>query len=161
MGSGDPTWCMGLRNTFALAVQPKEGDLWGGDNGPASNDGLDFLRAGKNFGWGGLPPGTPPADVGIQVRTWQDVIVPTALCWHDGTGWGADYADDLFLTSYADEAVRRFRLSGLSFLDIDEEILFATFRPQGIGHKPLDVERAPDGSLLLSTFTGVYRIRKR
>ncbi len=158
--SSDPTWCLGLRNTFAIAVQPTEGDLWGADNGPAANDELNFLRDGKNFEWGGLPPGTPAADIGIQVATWADVIVPTAMAWHDGTGWGAEYANDLFLTSYGDEAIRRFRLSGLSFLDVDEEILFATFRPQGIANKPLDVEVAGDGSLLVSTFTAVYRVRK-
>ena len=49
-------------------------------------------------------------------------------------------------------------MSGFGFVDIDLEDVFAAFRPDASDNKPLDIERAPDGSLLVSTFTGIYRI---
>lgn len=155
---GDPEWVRGLRNTFAIDVQPQTGALFGADNGPTSNDELNYLNKGKNFEWGGLPPGFNPGDVGIRIQQWVDVIVPTGLAWHDGSGWGPDYANDLFLCSYDDQVVRRLELSGADFLDLDTEEEFARFEAGGIANKPLNVEVAADGSLYVSTFTGIYRI---
>jgi glucose/arabinose dehydrogenase len=155
-----PEWCRGMRNTFALAVQPTTGDLFGGDNGAAVDDHLDYLLAGKNFGWGGLPPNWPPGDVGIEVRTWADVITLTSVCWHTGAGWGPAFANNLFVTSYSDASIRRLQLSGAQFLNLDFEDVIATFRFQGIDNIPLDAFVASDGSLWVSTFTAIYRITR-
>ena len=92
------------------------------------------------------------------MQTWVDVIVPTGLAWHDGAGWGAEYENDLFLCSYDDQVVRRFQVSGASFVNVDVEETFARFQEGGIDHKPLNVEVGADGSLYVSTFTGIYRI---
>ena len=46
----------GLRNTFGLAVHPLTGGLFGVDNGPAADDELNYVAAGKNFGWGSAVP---------------------------------------------------------------------------------------------------------
>lgn len=152
-----PEWCRGLRNTFGLAVHPTTGGLFGADNGPAANDELNFLQAGKHFGWGGTPA---PADAGFTVRTYPTVIVPTALCWHTGVGWGAAYADNLFLASYDDHTIRRFEMSGAAFTDIDAEDVFATLKLSGSANHPLDICVGPDGSIYISTFSGLYRISK-
>ncbi len=150
----DPEWCRGLRNTFGLAVHPATGGLFGVDNGPAADDELNFLQAGMNFEWGGNPP--PPT--GFRIRNYQTVIVPTALCWHDGTGWGAAYNNNLFMASYDDHAIRRFVMSGAAFTDIDSEDEFARFKLSASSNHPLDVCMATDGSLYVSTFSGIYRI---
>ena len=89
------------------------------------------------------------------------MIVPTAVCWHDGTGWGAEYDNDLFLASYDDQIIRRFEMSGSSFADIDDETEFAELELVVNDNKPLDICMAPDGSLLVSTFRGIYRITKQ
>lgn len=154
----DPEWCRGLRNTFGIAVHPTTGTVFGVDNGPMSDDELNYLNKGKNFEWGGLPPMFPPQDVGIIIESWPDVIVPTALAWHDGTGWGTTYDNNLFMTSYDDEAIRRFAMGGSAFVDVDEQELFATFFSETIQNKPLDIEVASDGSLYVSTFSAIYRI---
>ncbi|MGQ0614228.1 MAG: PQQ-dependent sugar dehydrogenase [Planctomycetaceae bacterium] len=51
-----PLLCSGLRNTFGLAVHPTTGGLFGGDNGPAANDGSNLLIATKNYEWGSQAP---------------------------------------------------------------------------------------------------------
>ena len=155
--SGDPEWCNGLRNTFGVAVHPTTGGIFGVDNGPAADDELNFLQPGKNFAWGGNPP---PSDLGFVIRNYQTVIVPTALCWHDGTGWGTDYADNLFMASYDDHLITRFEMSGAAFTDVDRESEFCRFLLSGSSNHPLDVCVAPDGSIYVSTFSGIYRITK-
>ncbi|MDF1700112.1 MAG: PQQ-dependent sugar dehydrogenase [Planctomycetota bacterium] len=155
--SSDPEWCRGLRNTFGLAVHPTTGGLFGIDNGPAADDELNFLQPAKNFAWGGTPPA---GQLGFKIRNYQTVIVPTALCWHDGTGWGAEYANDLFMASYDDHTIRRFEMSGGAFTDIDSETEFCRFELSGSSNHPLDACVAADGSLYVSTFTGIYRITK-
>lgn len=155
----DPTLCKGLRNTFGLAIQPTTGGLFGVDNGLASDDELNFLQAGKNYEWGSAG-GIPGSQVGYKMRNYQTEIVPTSVCWHDGTGWGAAYANNLFLGSYDDQKLRRFEVSGASFTDIDAETDFCELVLDVNDNKILDVCRGPDGSLYISTFVGIYRISR-
>ena len=158
---GDPEWCRGLRNTFGLAVHPSTGDLFGVDNGPNADDELNYLQAGKNFEWGSAG-GIPPAQVGFKMRNWVDEIVPTSLVWHNGIGWGTDYADDLFIGSYDDDLIYRIELSGAAFTDIDAESVFLTFDITGGLNKPLDLLVNPlNGDLYISTFAGIYRVSKQ
>ncbi|MHC5011530.1 MAG: hypothetical protein ACYTG6_11370, partial [Planctomycetota bacterium] len=131
---------------------------------------LHYQRGGKNFQWPSLPPNTPPGDVGIRITGWLDVIVPTGLAWHTGEGWGPVFVDDLFLTSYDDQAIRRLEMSATppnpEVLNVDAETIFATFDLSGgLDNKPLDIFLAPPGvpgvpagALYVSTFTGIYRI---
>ncbi len=154
--ANDPEWCRGLRNTFGMATHPVTGDLFGADNGPAADDELNFLAAGKNFEWENA--NVPPATRGLKIRNWQTVIVPTGMCWHTGVGWGTEYNNDLFIATY-DHTIERFEMSGAAFVDIDDESEFAEFDGSE-DNRALDICMEPDGSLLVSTFTGIYRITK-
>lgn len=153
--AGSPEFCRGLRNTFGVAVHPVAGSVIGADNGPTADDELNYLEAGKNFGWGSA---VAVANPGRRLVLYPDVIVPTALAWHDGTGWGAAYADNLFMTSYDDQLVRRFEMSGATFTEIDDETTFLELALQADDNKPLDIEIAPDGTMYVATFTGIWRI---
>ena len=102
----------------------------------------------------------PGGQLGLRSQIWQTEIVPTALAWHFGGPWGAEYVDDLFIASYDDEQVLRYEMSGTAKTDIDVESVFLTFVPNMSERKPLDLQVAPDGSLYVSTFAGIYRVTK-
>ena len=51
-------------------------------------------------------------------------------------------------------------MSGAAFTDIDSETEFAEFELDASKNHPLDIFMAPDGSLYVSTFSGIYRITK-
>ena len=51
-------------------------------------------------------------------------------------------------------------MSGDAFTDIDTELPLAKFVLDADANHPLDVDMAPDGSLYVSTFIGIYRITK-
>jgi quinoprotein glucose dehydrogenase len=155
---GDPEWARGLRNTFALAVHPVTGDLFGADAGPNNDDKLNYLVAGKNFLWGmeNEPQGS---SVGYSVRTWADVITPTSLLFHSGQGGFTDFKHQLFTSTYNFEDIRVIHLTGSTSTDFVREQTFASFHPDNFNNKPLHMIEAPDGSLYVSTFNAIYRIR--
>jgi uncharacterized repeat protein (TIGR03806 family) len=69
------TWAYGLRNPWRIAVDPKTGHVWVGNNGQDLWEQVYFVRKGDNFGWSvyegshifyanrklGPQPLTPPA----------------------------------------------------------------------------------------------------
>ena len=154
---GDPEWSRGLRNTFALAVHPTTGDLFGADAGPASDDKLNYLAAGKNFLWG-MDEEPRGSGIGFSIRIWPEVITPTALLFHSGAGGFDDFQYQLFTTSYNFEDVRVIHLTGEASTDFVREETFATFQSADFNNKPLHMVEAGDGSLYISTFDSIYRI---
>lgn len=154
-----PEWCRGLRNTYALAIHPVSGDLFGADNGDTDDDELNFLAPGKNFEWGDTTGNLGPL-IGVNVTTWSASIAPTAIMFHDGTGAYSELRNELFVTTYLDEDIRLLELGGPDSTDLESETIFATFVPSGDDNKPLDIVENSDGSLAVSTFTAIYRVYK-
>lgn len=155
--AGSAEWCRGLRNTFALTVHPETGDLFGADAGPESDDKLNFLQPGKNFVWGleGEPEGS---GIGYSVRVWDEVITPTALFFHRGTGDYSAYKNKLFVASYNFGDIRIVHVDGAAYTDFIREQKFAAFAMDDFSSKPLHMAQAADGSVYVSTFNAIYRI---
>ncbi|MCR9244897.1 MAG: PQQ-dependent sugar dehydrogenase [bacterium] len=149
----------GLRNTFALTLHPTLGGLFAADNGPAADDYLVLLQGGRNFEWGGVA-GSYGAATGAVLRHWPDVVAPTGLVFQDPviSGWSGDAAESLYLSLYAEHAVRRFVMSGAQRTDVDIEADFVEFAVNGTRNLPVDVQRGVTGELLVLTFGALYRI---
>ncbi len=155
---GSPEYCRGLRNSFDMAVNPGTGGLFASENGPTFGDELNYLLPGRNYGWETLPQGFPLNLVGPRVTQWTPVIAPTGIAFHSGTGFGSEYADNLFLCSYVDADLRRLVLSGPALTDLDAQSVFAKWDDTGgVSNKPLDVVEGPGGVLLVSTFSSIWR----
>ena len=152
-------WCRGLRNSYDLFIDSRNGNVYASENGPTVNDELNFILPGKNFEWGESDPDAiPGAQIGFRVKLWADVIAVTGVAMHDGTGFGDAYRDTLFVASYNDEEIIRMRMSGQFLTDIDEEEVFVMFNIQSNDNKPLDVLITSTGDLYISTFTGVWKV---
>ena len=154
---GSPEWCRGFRNPFGLTFAPVTGYCFVSENGPAANDELDYVQPGKNFGWGAPPDAFFGELTGVRVFDWPTVIVPTGIAAHDGTQFGAPYASNLFLGTYDRAQVRRLVMEGV---DLRSESVFVQFDELDFAQKPLDVVRSPDGSLWISTFATIWRVRR-
>ncbi len=153
-------WCRGLRNSFGLCVHQASGIFVATENGPNSNDELNYLGKGKNFEWGAGTP-VPGAQVGFKMRNWGTVIVPTGVTFHTGAAVPPGYGDNLFICSYDVNEILRFEMFGSPPVNINLEHSFATFTNSGNSNKPLDIIQMNDGSLLVSTFTAIWRIYAR
>jgi glucose/arabinose dehydrogenase len=158
--SGDRVFAKGLRNVWAMTVEPASGALFAADNGPADNDELLLVQPGRNFEWGAAPGAEFGALTGLLLRLWPDVVVPTGLAFArpDAAGWPAAFQQSLFMGFYDEEIVLRLRMSGALRTEIDDEQRFVAMTPDGVRNKPVDLLRAADGSLWLLTFGAIYRI---
>ena len=156
---GDPEWSRGLRNTFALAIHPQTGDLFGADAGPTSDDKLNYLKPGKNFLWG-MEEEPQGSSVGYSVRIWHEVITPTALLFHTGSGGFERFSNQLFVSSYNAADIRVIHLAGEAYTDFIREEAFAQFDDEDFASKPLHMIESANGDIFVSTFDTIYRIYK-
>ncbi len=159
----DAVWALGLRNTFGLAFNPLDGQLYGSENGPTVDDEVNLMRAGANYGWP-LYTGAP-GEAGYEdaLTTWNPNICPTGLAVYCGSNYPVEYVGDLFLGNCLRGRVRRLELSadGERITDRDDE--FWTQPQDDLDDEQayygvLDVVNGPDGNLWFSTAEGIYRI---
>jgi quinoprotein glucose dehydrogenase len=141
-GPDNPVYSIGHRNSFGLCVDPSTGDLWETENGPGSDDEVNRIVAGANYGWpdqlgpGGAPPLVDP------VVDYPVVIVPTGCAVWQG---------DLFVGSYGTGFLHRIELPAEPGAAVDDVV--ARF-----DHGVTDVEAGPDGDLYVSTSDAIWRI---
>jgi glucose/arabinose dehydrogenase len=50
-GAAPETWAYGLRNPWRIAIDPKTGHVWVGNNGQDLWEQVYFVRKGENYGW--------------------------------------------------------------------------------------------------------------
>jgi quinoprotein glucose dehydrogenase len=136
-GPGNPTFALGIRNSFGLCFDPATGELWETENGPTSDDEVNLIVAGENYGWpvqqgpGGEPRFVDP------VLNFPDTIVPTGCAVaEEGLLFGEGYSGNL----------RLMRLPGP-----DQRVV--TRFEGGV----TDVARAPDGAIWVVTPNALYR----
>lgn len=143
-GPDDPAYALGIRNSFGLCVDPRDGTLWETENGPDRDDEVNLIRAGANYGWpsqlgpGGAPRFSDPALV------FPGVIVPTgcAVSSVDGALYFGDYAGGALHRAVPTPA------GGLS----GERIVYRA------GSGITDVAEGPDGWLYLATTDAIVRL---
>jgi len=144
LGPGNPTFALGIRNSFGLCFDLDNGVLWETENGPTGNDEVNVIEPGGNYGWpehqgsGGEPTFVAP------ILDFLQAVVPT----------GCAVADDrlLFGEGYSGN-LHRVRMPDTSADDpepVDEVV--ATFEG-GV----TDVARAADGSIWVVTPSALYR----
>lgn len=153
-------WCRGLRNTYGLCIHPTTGTMLGVENGPNNNDELNYLVAGKNYEWENAT-GIPGAEIGVRLKNWPTVIVPTGVTYHSGNNIPAGYANSLFICSYDESKILRFGMDGSPPVNIASEGTFAELNNTGTANKPLDIIEGSDGSLYFTTFTEIWRVYRR
>lgn len=61
----DEIYTYGNRNIQGLVVDPDSGDIWATEHGPRGGDELNFIEAGKNYGW-------PTVTLGLNYRDQQE-----------------------------------------------------------------------------------------
>ena len=97
----------------------------------------------------------------MSMTSWTPVIVPTGISFVAAETFGPEFADDLFLCGYDLAEIRRLPLSGQRLTDIDSEEPFLLFADaEEIANKPLDVTDDAAAALYVSTFSGIWRIRR-
>jgi glucose/arabinose dehydrogenase len=141
-GAGNPVYSTGHRNSFGLCVDPSNGDLWETENGPGSDDEINLIEPGGNYGWPAhLGPGGEPAFID-PVLDFPDVIVPTGCAVWQG---------NLFFGSFANDQLYRLPLPPAH----GAHAVVVSVMDAGI----TDLEVAPGGALYVATSDSIWRLR--
>ncbi len=144
LGAGNPVFALGIRNSFGICFDPVTGELWETENGPTSDDEVNRIQAGANYGWpvqlgpGGGPHYTDP------ILDFRRVIVPTGCAVTTDGRW-------LYFGSF-DNGVYRAPITQSGASLGTPELLVG---PDG---SVTDVARAPDGTIYVATADSVLRL---
>jgi aldose sugar dehydrogenase len=149
-----PGWAYGLRNPFDFTFDPRTGNLWTSDNGPACDDELNLVRRGQNYGWGpGYQCGSVRENSVAPALRWSDPEAVTGVLAYTGDAI-PDWQNSLLICAYSSRALYRARLS-------DDRAAVTEIKrvelPEDIGCGT-DIEQAADGSLYLNDPPNIHRI---
>lgn len=159
--TGTAVYAYGLRNSFGFAFDPRTERLWLTDNGPACNDELNRIRAGRNYGWGpsATCEGRAPRNTN---RDGPDPVLPelylpdavgiTGVAFCDGCGLGRRSEGRLFFSAVTDGLLRRVALDERRAAVRASRVVYRHDR--GI----ISIEVGPRGRLYFSDMSGIYRL---
>ncbi len=162
---GSLTYAYGLRNSFDLAFDAA-GGLYSADNGPSTDDELNRIVRGGNYGWPMALGQTSAPELEAPIHVWPQIVSPNGMAFYRGTAFPAAYRGKLFVVLFGStfapgpsERAKRVQVVDLGVTPPRLED-FAVYDFPGTGN-PLDVAEGPDGGLYLSDiFQGlIFRIR--
>lgn len=130
-----PTWAIGLRNPFGIAIDPYTGNPFVTENGPESFDEVNQIVAGGNYGWPVVSgPAPDPATTGLDdyqdpVVSYEQVIVPTGLAFADPANAMPSVAGDLFFGTYGEQSIHRVVMDRQRTRVVEDETWFNSPEP--------------------------------
>lgn len=121
-GGGDPrVFTFGHRNVQGVAIHPVTGEAWSAEHGPDSDDEVNRLVAGGNYGWNPVPgynetvPMTDVAEFPAAVTArWSSgfpTVATSGLTFLQGSHWGP-WQGALAVSTLKGSALRIMRLDG-------------------------------------------------
>ncbi|MSS86498.1 MAG: hypothetical protein EXS77_05040, partial [Nitrosopumilus sp.] len=176
-----PYHAMGIRNSFGLAIDPVNGNLWDTENGDDDFDEINLIQDKFNSGWETIMgPATQSEIASLPVYedyqyadpkfSWQKVVAPAAISFGNFKET-RDYDNSIFVGDCNNGHLYKFQLNqsrdGFVFSNPDlqdnlvnendstDEIMLGT------GFRCItDIERGPDGFLYLVSHgeSVIYRI---
>lgn len=150
-----PVWSIGHRNPQGLAFRPESGDLWATEHGPDTQDELNRITKGGNYGWPrcrGTDPCKAVADYHPAIAEFEHdrTIAISDLIFYQGAAFPGWQGDILFVA---------LKTGRLYHLDLDgDKVVKTEILIDGDFGRLRDIAEAPDGTLYLATDNGEDQI---
>jgi glucose/arabinose dehydrogenase/putative cell wall-binding protein len=154
---------MGHRNPQGIAFQPVTNRVYAAEHGPSTDDEINRILGGANYGWpcftGDSTPGPggagcnpdPAAYSGAVWESNSPTLASSGLTFADGTPW-ADYDGSLFVAQLKESDLRRHVLSADGTTTTGAALGEVFF--DGTWGRLRAVVRGPAGQLFLTTSNG-------
>lgn len=145
---GSAIWTLGHRNPQGLAFEPGTGRLWSTEHGPNTQDELNVIKKGRNYGWPqclGVEPCPAVTDYEPAVREFyaNETVATSDMLFYTGNAF-PEWRGDLFFVTLKTGRLYHLEVSGETVLSeewlIDNE--YGRLR---------DVVEGPDGLIYIST----------
>ncbi len=148
----DYIFAVGSRNSQALAIHPRTGDLWSAEHGPQGGDRVDKIDPGSNLGWPFYTAGKdysdapvgfaePPAGMQAPTHAFAETVAPSGAVFYTGTmisGWN----NALLVGGLANKSLMRLSIDGDNVTSVERI---------AIGRRVRDVRVGPDGAVWMVT----------
>jgi glucose/arabinose dehydrogenase len=138
---GNPLFTLGHRNSFGICVDPVTGDVWETENRPTSDDEVNLLRPGGNYGWPDvMGAGGPEGTIDPVIDHVQEVAPTGCAAWRG----------ELYYGTYLEGAIRRLDLPP----GPDPRSVPVTL----VSEPVYDLTVGPDDRLYVSSPSGIWRM---
>jgi glucose/arabinose dehydrogenase len=154
---GEPFYTIGHRNVFGITFHPVTGRPYITENGNTTNDEINILYAGKNYGWPNVNGTTnDPRYVSPLYATGPGTIAPTEAEFYVGDKYPEDFNNDLFFLAFNTRSLERIDLVGP---DYDIMTSYTSYPlPNTFPGSYTDIELGPDGYFYVSDFKSILRV---
>jgi len=152
---GSPVFAFGLRNSFGFTFHAHTGDLWATENSDDTNDEINRIEAGGNYGWPIVagPFNTPPFI--DPIVTFTPTIGPTAiLTIPEGSPYPVEYQNSLLFADVNTGRLNRIELRGA---DLRELSSVSVAYPGGEG-PIVGMFSGLDGYIYVTNFSSIFRV---
>jgi glucose/arabinose dehydrogenase len=116
---GNAVFTLGHRNPQGLAW--REGTLFSTEHGPATDDEINVLRAGNNYGWPEVKGPSERDEFTDPIAAYTPTIAPGSAAFYRGPI--ADWQGDLFFGTLAGTHLHRVRIDGQNEVTEQERLL--------------------------------------
>jgi aldose sugar dehydrogenase len=146
-------WSYGHRNIQGMALDRATGRVWATEHGSRGGDELNWVEAGKNYGWplvthsqeyggGEISPERSRPGLVDPTLVWTPAIAPSGLAVYQGDRVPS-WKGTLFAGGLVSRSVRWIRLDASGKVMNQQEI--------DIGQRVRDVRQSPDGLIYVLT----------
>lgn len=140
-----PVYSYGHRNIFGLAFNPKNNKLYVSDVGAETDDEINIIEPGGNYGWPKFRGYTNEPNIINPITKYTPTITPTQSIF---------YNDELYFASYNQGTVHKLTLSQDGLKVVSDTIVY-----QG---KPFDVTGvfiSPEKEFFITTTNKIKKIK--
>mgnify|MGYP000268176798 CR=1 FL=1 len=148
-----PTYALGLRNPFGIAIDPLSGDIWVTENGPSGDDEVNRIVAQGNYGWPEVVGSGCDEECIDPVLSYGSTIVPTGIAF-PASDAPRRLEDVFFFAAYGEATVHQVTLNDARTEAVADDILLRSKEPV------IGLEWGP-GGLYLSTPSSIKKIAFR
>ena len=162
--SGSRVYSYGHRNIQGLALRPGTSQVWAVEHGPSTDDEINLITAGGNYGWDPVPGYDESVAMTDLVKfpdaveaTWSTGAPTLAMSggiFLEGDRWG-DWEGRLAVASLKDQSLRLFEFTDDGAF-VGQVVVPGILGTYGRLRTPM---MGPDGALYLSTSRGGRRDR--
>jgi glucose/arabinose dehydrogenase len=151
---GSSIWSSGLRNSFGFSFHPVTGSLLLSEAGPTSNDEINRIVKGGNYGWPTALGCAGDARFSDPLLAFTPVVTPNGNLVFASNRYPAEFLYNLFLGEWNTGRIRRSVLIGSPDTGAEPPTAFLDLPGDNI----LDLKMGPDGNLWFSTPTSIRRV---
>ncbi|MFY0697527.1 MAG: PQQ-dependent sugar dehydrogenase [Balneola sp.] len=160
-GAIDAVFSYGHRNPQGMSTHPETGRIWAHEHGPRGGDELNYIEAGKNYGWPVISYGINYNGTSFTDMTEKEGMEQPKTYWDPSIApSGLDFVtSDLYPGWQGKAIVGSLKFNYLVIVELDDtEVKNRTIVLEDIG-RVRNVKQGPDGYIYVAVDgAGIYKI---